>query len=302
VWLHHIISDLVTSQLLATELAQLWRGVPLPPPSGQMADYARHERDLVPSERDWTFWARTLADVDDELDVGYASEPAHLMVRPALPRLDEDVVDSLNRLASAGRTTFTAVLAAAVITNHAAAAQRAKVVIGLTISNRENPRWRTTVGCLADQLPLVVDVSGQPTFRDLLGRVRESLLDAYDHRLPLGRLRPLLRRVELPLFAVNLNFLPPPARRGTEPVADEQVRLPYGISKATQDPWWLGDASLAYRPRLDDGELAGEIEGDGRLHNPATVATFGERFTAVLAMVSRYPGRPIHALAKEALP
>jgi hypothetical protein len=174
------------------------------------------------------------------------------------------------------------------------------VVIGLTISNREHKRWRTTVGCLADQLPLVVDVSGQPTFRELLGRVRESLLDAYDHRLPLGRLRPLLHRVELPLFAVNLNFLPPPARPGPEPLADDQIRLPYGISKATPDPWWLGDASLAYRPRLHDGELAGEIEGDARLHNATTVATFGERFGALLAMVSRYPDRRIHALAKEA--
>jgi len=301
-WLHHAISDLVTSQVLAAEIAELWRGGELPPPSGQMAEYARYERGLEPTPEDWAFWSKTLADVDDELDVGYPAERSHLMLRPALPRLDPDVVTALQRLATAGRTTLTAVLAAAVVANHAVAARRPAVLIGLTISNREQPRWRTTVGCLADQIPLVVDVSGHPTFRELVGRVREALLDAYDHRLPLGRLRPLLRRPDLPLFAVNLNFLPPAVRRSSEPAPpDDPVRLPYGIAKSSPDPWWLGDASLAYRPRLDDGELAGEIEGDARQHDAATVAGFGERFIAVLAQAARYPDRPIQTLVREVL-
>ena len=300
VWLHHAISDLVTSQVLGAEIARLWRGESLPPPAGQMADYARYEHEIQPSAPDWEYWTRTLADVDDGLGVGYPTEPGHLMLRPALPRLDPDVVDSLQRLAASARTTFTAVLAAATIANHAPAAQRDKALIGLTISNRDHPQWRSTVGCLADQLPLVVDLSGSPTFRALVGRVRESLLDAYDHRLPLGLLRPLLPRSEAPVFAVNLNFLPPPVRRPQEPPSEQPIPLPYGIAKSRIDPWWLGDASLAYRPRIDDGELAGEIEGDARLHDAATVAGFGEQFCAVLTLAARYPDRPIQTLAREA--
>jgi hypothetical protein len=308
VWLHHVIADLVTSQVLGDELGRLWRGEALAPPSGQLAEYARHERGHTPTADQWAFWSKTLSGVDGHMGVGYPGGSPHLMVRPALPRLDPEVVAALGRLATAGRTTLTAVLAAAIVACHAAAATSDRALIGLTISNRDHPQWHTVVGCLADQLPLVVDLGGKPTFRELLGRVRESLLDAYEHRLPLGVLLPLLPRESSPVFAVNLNFLPPPARRAREALAPPSVRpeLPYGIAKSRHDAWWLGDASLAYRPRIDPsggsagvGVLAGEIEGDGHLHDPAAVKAYGERFCAVLAAVADHPDRPISGLVAE---
>jgi Condensation domain len=303
VWLHHAISDLVTSQVLSDDLGRLWRGEALRPPSGQMAEYARHERGLIPTTDQRAYWSKTLAGVDDRLGIGYPDDTAHLIVRPALPRLEPEAVAALAQLATGSRTTLTAVLATAVITCHTPAATADRVLIGLTISNRDNPQWHTAVGCLADQLPLVVDVSGGPTFRQLLGRVRESLLDAYEHRLPLGVLLPLLPRPESPVFAVNLNFLPPPARPAPHgrPLSAERLELPYGIVKSRPDAWWLGDASLAYRPRIDRGALVGEIEGDGHLHDTAVVTAFGERFCAVLGSVANDPDRPINALVVEAV-
>ena len=312
VWLHHLISDLVTSRVLSDELSRLWRGEALRAPSGQLAEYARYERDLRPTTEQWAFWRRTLAGVDDQIGVGSPDGTAHLMVRPALPRLDSSAVAALGQLATVSRTTLTAVLAAAVIACHAPAATADRMLIGLTISNRDQPRWHTVIGCVADQLPLVVDVSGAagsrassggPTFRQLLGRVRESLLDAYEHRLPLGVLLPLLPRRDSPVFAVNLNFLPPEARqvRAAGPQTDEQSALPYGIAKSRSDPWWLGDASLAYRPRIDLGVLAGEIEGDGHLHDGADVTGYGERYCAMLAAVADDPDRPINTLVTEAV-
>ena len=143
----------------------------------------------------------------------------HQLVRPALPRLAADVVDRLGWLAADHRTTVTTVLAAAVLAAHAGEAAGDTAVLGLTVSNRDHPQLRSTVGCLADQLPLVVDLGGRPTFGELVGRVREALLDAYDHRLPLGLLLPLLGRTGAPVFGVNLNFLPPPVRRRSEPGA-----------------------------------------------------------------------------------
>jgi hypothetical protein len=185
------------------------------------------------------------------------------------------------------------VLAAAVLAGHAGDATADRAGIGLTVSNRDHPRLRSTVGCLADQLPLVVDLGGRPTFGELVGRVREALLDAYDSRLPLGVLLPLLGRGDPPVFGVNLNFLPPPAREPLEPAPS----LPYGITKRRAEPWWLGDAGLAYRPRVDASGLAGEIEGDAHLQGAAEVGRRAERFCALLAAVAADPDLSVADLA-----
>ena len=293
VWLHHAISDLVSSHVLAEEVRELSRGGTLPAPGLQLADFAVQERAVRATARQWRYWTEALRSVDDRLGVRYPAGTAHQAIRPALPRLPTAVVDALGRLASAHRTTLTAVLGAAVVAVHAGEATSSRCVIGLTISNRHHPRLRSTVGCLADQLPLVVDIGGRSTFRQLLGRVREALLDAYDSRLPLGLLLPLLGRPAPPVFAVNLNFVPPPAgpARGQPPGA--VMDLPYGITKRRAEPWWLGDAALAYRPRIDAAGLGGEIEGDAHLQDAGEIQRRGERFCAVLAAAAGDPDREL---------
>jgi Condensation domain len=293
VWLHHAVSDLVSSHVLAEEVRELSRGGALPARGFQLADFAVQERAVRATAPQWLYWTETLRSVDDRLGVPYPAGTAHQAIRPALPRLPTAVVEALGRLAAAHRTTLTAVLAAAVVAAHAGEATSSRCVIGLTISNRHHPRLRSTVGCLADQLPLVVDIGGRPTFRELLGRVREALLDAYDARLPLGLLLPLLGRPAPPVLAVNLNFVPPPPGpvRGAQPGG--AMELPYGITKRRAEPWWLGDAALAYRPRIDAAGLAGEIEGDAYLQDAEEIQRRGERFCAVLAAAAGHPDREL---------
>lgn len=291
VWLHHAISDLVSSHVLAEEVRELSRGGVLPAAGLQLADFAVQERGVRATARQWRYWTEALRSVDDRLGVRYPDGTPHQAVRPALPRLPAAVVDALGRLAVAHRTTLTAVLAAAVVAAHAGEATSSRCVIGLTISNRHHPRLRSTVGCLADQIPLTVHIGGRPTFRDLLRRVREALLDAYDARLPLGLLVPLLGRPAPPVFAVNLNFLPPPPGPVRGPQPGRAMDLPYGLTKRRAEPWWLGDAALAYRPRIDEAGLAGEIEGDAHLQSAAEVERRGVRFCAVLAAAADDPDR-----------
>jgi hypothetical protein len=293
VWMHHAISDLASSSVLADEIRQLYAGARLAPVGFQMSDVAVRERAARADPEQQRYWAAALRSADDRLGLPVSAGDEHLAVRPALPRLSGDVVESLGMLAASRRTTLAAVLASAAIAMHARDAAGGRVAVGLTVSNRDLPQLRSTLGCVADQLPLVVDIEGAPTFGELLGRVREALLDAYDHRLPLGVLLPWLRRQKPPLFAVNVNFLPPP-RSSPGPAEAGQLRasapeLPYGIVKTRPDPWWLGDALLAYRPRVDQRGLAGEIEGDGAVHDAATVARYGRQFCALLARVARNP-------------
>ena len=294
VWLHHVISDLVSVQVLAGELGVLLRGAALAEPGRPMAEVAAAERSVRPTAWQFDYWAGVLGSADAWLGLPAPAGTPHRLVRPALPRLTADVVDRLGWLAADHRTTVTTVLAAAVLAAHAGGAVCDTCVLGLTVSNRDHPQLRSTVGCLADQLPLVVDLGGRPTFGELVGRVREALLDAYDHRLPLGLLLPLLGRTRSPVFGVNLNFLPPPVRRRSAPAPEPG--LPDGITKRRAEPWWLGDAALAYRPRIDAGGLTGEIEGDAHLQDPDEIRRQGERFCALLAAVSENPYLDVRSL------
>jgi len=292
-WLHHAISDLVSVQVLAGELGRLLRGSPLDPPGLSMAEVAATERAVRPTARQQAYWASVLDSADAWPGLPVPAGTPHQLVRPALPRLAADVVDRLGWLAADHRTTVTTVLAAAVLAAHAGEVTGETAVLGLTVSNRDHPQLRSTVGCLADQLPLVVDLGGRPTFGELGGRVREAVLDAYDHRLPLGLLLPLLGRTRTPVFGVNLNFLPPARRRSD--LAPEPG-FPCGITKRRPEPWWLGDAALAYRPRIDAGGLTGEIEGDAHLQDPEEIRRSGERFCALLAAVSENPYLDVRSL------
>lgn len=300
VWMHHVISDLVSGQVLADEISQLYGGAWLPRPGLQMGGYAIRERAAQANPVQERYWARALRAADDWLGLPGPAPGEHLAVRPALPLLTAGVTGSLSELATAHRATLTAVLAAAVTALHAGQAAGDRMVIGLTISNRDRPQHRQLIGCLADQLPVVVDIHGDPSFAELLIRVREAMLDAFEHRLPLGVLRPWLWRKQPPLFAVNLNFLPPgPAARAPAAGGLEagDLELPYGVVKTRPDPWWLGDAVLAYRPRISARGIGGEIEGDSRIHGAAAVAGFGERFGRLLTEAARDPRTRVSRLA-----
>lgn len=300
VWLHHVISDLVSCQNLAGEIRQACAGSPLPPVQVQLGEHAARERSARPDGAAAAYWAAALSTADSRLGLPLPAGGDHLAVRPPLPPLGWDVVEALGSLAAAHRTTLTAVLAAAVIALHAGQADSDRVVIGLTVSNRDRPQLRATVGCLADQLPLVVSAGGDPPFAELVHRVRGALLDAFEQRLPLGVLLRWLGRDRPPVFAVNLNFLPPrPRGPGAAAGADpDEVEFPYGVVKSRPDPWWLGDAVLAYRPRIGSQGLGGEIEGDRGVHAAAAVAGYGERFCRLLAAAARTPGARLSQLAR----
>lgn len=301
VWMHHAVTDLAATRVVVEEIKQLYTGVQPEPVRSQQCDYAVYERALRADAEQERYWKDALGSADDRIGLPVPDGTDHLAVRPALPLLPAEIVEPLGRLAASHRTTLTAVLATAVLATHADEADGGRMVLGLTMSNRDHPRFRSTVGCLTDQLPLVVDTAGSDlTFSQLLDRVRAAMLDAYDHRLPLGVLLPLLGRRRPPVFAINLNFLPLgpnlPAPAETWDVEVGDVEFPYGIVKRRPDPWWLGDAVLAYRPRLDGRGLGGEIEGDAGIHGLAAVTHYGARFGALLAGAAWNPELPVHTL------
>jgi amino acid adenylation domain-containing protein len=115
-----------------------------------------------------------------------------------------------------GATLYMTLLAAFSLLLHYYTGQD-DIIVGCPITHRERPGLEHIVGCFLNNLALRTDLSGDPTFLELLARVRQKTLEAYEHRdvsleqlleeLPQGRVR-----TRTPLFQVILNVLNAPLK------------------------------------------------------------------------------------------
>ena len=221
--MHHIVADLWSMSVVVDELLALYpalrdgRPSPLPPLPVQYVDWAAWQRrraDGPGAADDLRYWVDALRGVPLVLDLP-ADRP-----RPPVPTsrggsvpfvLPADVADALRALGHAeGATPFMVVLAAfgALL---ARVSGQERFAVGTPIANRTRPEVERLVGFFVNTLALPVDVSGSPTFRELLARARATSLGAFAHQdLPFERLveelappRDLSRP---PVFQVSLVF------------------------------------------------------------------------------------------------
>ncbi|HET6859631.1 MAG TPA: condensation domain-containing protein [Streptomyces sp.] len=189
---HHIALDGGSLETVADELEQLYAAAVaggahgLPPHPPQYADVARREHaaaDRLGQGLD--HWARTLAGATPPRLPRPAATPADSAARPAATRtapLGEEVLPALRAVGQAHRATlFTVQLAAAFAALHRLTGED-DLVIGCAATHREGQAMRGLVGLCVNTLPVRVDASGDPGFGTLLGRVREALLEAQQHR------------------------------------------------------------------------------------------------------------------------
>jgi len=106
-----------------------------------------------------------------------------------LPHLSPVLSEALRALARGeGATLFMAVLAAVAALLHRLSGQE-KLILGANNANRNRPEIEAVLGPFLTQVPFPIDLTGDPTFRELLARVRRSALGAYAHQdLPFGKL------------------------------------------------------------------------------------------------------------------
>ncbi|MFL6139717.1 MAG: amino acid adenylation domain-containing protein [Frankiaceae bacterium] len=87
------------------------------------------------------------------------------------------------------------------------------IVVGLPVAGRERPELQPLLGMFVNMLVLRIDVSGDPSFLELVRRVRQALLDAWEHQdMPFQKLvEALAPRREPgvpPLYQITFNYLP----------------------------------------------------------------------------------------------
>ncbi|HEX6747843.1 MAG TPA: amino acid adenylation domain-containing protein [Longimicrobium sp.] len=222
--LHHAIGDGWSLGVLLEELSALYgafsRGEPspLPEPALQYADYAAWQRERLSAaalERQLSYWRRALDGAPALLELSAdRPRPPVESHRGAVEhlRVSSDLMAEVNALARReGATLFMVLLAALDVVLGRLAGQE-DVVVGAPIAGRTRAETERMVGLFLNSLALRTDLSGNPSFRELLGRVRETTLAAYTHQdLPFERVleevRPERSLAHAPVFQVMLNLI-----------------------------------------------------------------------------------------------
>jgi amino acid adenylation domain-containing protein len=191
--LHHIAGDQWSIGVLGRELALLYNGISrdarpaLDPLPISYRDYAVWQRDaaFAPEvERQLVYWRQQLADLP-VLDLPTdRPRPTLRSLRGAfhMVPLSDALLSGLARLGhEAGSTLFMTMLAAFASLLHRLTGQ-ADIPIGVPVANRTQSATERLVGTFVNTLVLRIDLSDDPSFRELLLRVRETALDAFAHQ------------------------------------------------------------------------------------------------------------------------
>ncbi|MDQ3175168.1 MAG: condensation domain-containing protein, partial [Acidobacteriota bacterium] len=192
--MHHIVSDGWSMGVLFRELGTLYQAFstgkpsPLPELPIQYADYAVWQREWLAGERleqQLSYWKEQLSGAPPILNLpADHPRPVAQSYRGASQpvQLSKEVTERLKALTrQEGATLFVTMLAAFQTLLMRYSGQE-DVVVGSPIANRNRAETEGLIGFFVNTLVLRGDLSRNPTFRQLLGRVKEVALEAYAHQ------------------------------------------------------------------------------------------------------------------------
>ena len=313
---HHIASDGWSMDVLMRDVARAydtrragrpprWPALPV-----QYADYALWQRQLLGGDHDpdstasrqASYWASALAGLPEQLELPYdRARPADPTYRGAAVslHLDAGLHRRLLGLARDHQVTLFMVMQAALAALLTRSGAGTDIPIGAPVAGRTDEAVGDLVGFFVNTLVLRVDVAEDPSFAQLLDRVRDTDLAAYAHSdLPFERvvelLNPARSAARHPLFQVML-------------VSDDDAgvgawQLPGLTADAMPLPREAAtfDLTLSYRQHYHpDGTPAGvrATVGYARdLFDHRTVQALAARLTRLLRQAASHPHHPVTAL------
>jgi amino acid adenylation domain-containing protein len=308
---HHIGSDGWSAGLLGAELPALYgafragRPSPLPEPPLQYGDYALWQRRWLTGEAlagELAWWRRHLGGAPTVLELP-TDHPRPAVASPrggleplALPRELRQELERLGR--SAGTTLFMTMLAgfALLLSRYA---DQPELLVGSPVAGRSRRELEGLIGLFVNTLALRVSLGGEstarpaaePSFRELLGRVREETLASLAHQdLPFERLvEALAPERELdrnPLFQVMLTVQEAAPEMTAPGLTFRRVELEGGTAKF--------DLSLEIWPEGDG--LGGGIEYRRDLFETATIRRLASHLETLLGAAAADAGAPVSTL------
>ncbi|WP_410581902.1 non-ribosomal peptide synthase/polyketide synthase [Amycolatopsis sp. lyj-108] len=295
---HHIVTDGWSMGVLTGELAELYnagvRGerAVLPPQPVQYADFAAWQRkrlsDDVLAER-LTYWQHRLGGLAPlELPTD-RPRPATRSTEGAVREfsLPRETAARLAELARSCETTlFTTVLAACKVLFARYAGQE-DVAVGTVVQGRDRPELQRVVGFFVNTVVLRSTVDLSRSFRELLGGVRETVLDAFSHDdVPFERLVDAVHAdrdpSRNPLFDVMVLLH---SASGAKPSFDGLATEDVGVARKSSN----FDLTVEFEER--DGALAGLVEYSTALFDADTIDRLIAHLAVLLDAVTARPDR-----------
>ncbi|MGK5545509.1 amino acid adenylation domain-containing protein [Streptomyces sp. URMC 127] len=309
---HHIAADGWSLAPLARDLGEAYaarcrdRAPDLPPLPVQYADYTLWQHDVLGSEddpdsllsRQLAYWRGALDGLPGQLALptdrprpataSYRGDSVAFRIAPELHR-------ALLGLARDHQVSLFMVLQAAVAALLTRLGAGTDIPLGSPVAGRTDEALDDLVGFFVNTLVLRTDTSGNPSFRELLGRVRETDLAAYAHQdVPFERLVELLNPdrslARHPLFQVMLAFQNTPEAAPALPGLDCAIEpVEAGVAKLDLT------VSIRESPAQDGtpGGLEGSLDYRTDLFDRSTAETMVTRLRLLLEAVTADPGQPL---------
>ncbi|MFE5241288.1 MULTISPECIES: condensation domain-containing protein [unclassified Streptomyces] len=304
---HHIVCDGWSVQVMFQEVGDLYSGfvaeqpVELPPLRAQFAQYAQEQRrQLAGPRRDAlvSYWKRQLAGAPGTLELRTdrprPAEASYRGDRHLFPVPDE-LYEKLKEFSRKSRASLFMTCLAGFDVLLARASGQYDILVGTPVGNRDRAEWGPVVGYFADTLVMRARLEDDPTFQELLNRVRTTTLQGFVHRgLPfrslVEELTPERRPDRNPFFQVMfiLQNIPPRPR---------QTELP-GLTMTRLDD--VRKTSI-FDLRLDlfefGGALHAQLEYSTDLFDRSTAERLADQYVQLLADVCAHPDRRVSALS-----
>jgi amino acid adenylation domain-containing protein len=294
---HHIICDGWSLSLFIREMSMLYdsyrQGIAprLAELSVQYADFAFWQRQVLQGEvldGLLSYWTRQLSGAPEviNLPADYPRPKDQTFKGGAIfSHRSPELLAALNSLSKTEGVTLFMTLLAAFYTQLYHNTGQEDLVVGTDVANRNHVEVENLMGFFINNLVLRADLSGNPTFRELLGQVRKTALEAYAHQdLPFATLVKALRikrtLSHTPLFQVLFVLQNnPPKEYKSSSLQIEHVEAEYSASKF----------DLAYFATEGADGLNETWCYSTELFHPATLTRMSNRFQTLLENIVKEP-------------
>ena len=296
--MHHIVSDGWSQGVLKMELGALYdarlnarRVTPLPELSIQYADFAQWQRGWLNGDeldRQISYWRQHLTGAPPSLDLPLDGPRPSLMNYQGSAfvfDLPTELSESLAALSRREGVTLFMTLLAGFKALLARYTEQSDIIVGTPVANRNREELESLIGFFVNTLALRTDLSGDPTFRELLHRVREVSLGAYAHQdlpfeLLVEELQPVRDLSRNPLFQIAFDLQSAPS-----PVLE--------LTGLTLHPHELASENTRFDLELhltstSEG-ITGALVYSTNLFLESTVRQFAERYRMLLQEVVADP-------------
>jgi amino acid adenylation domain-containing protein len=294
--LHHISTDGWSVAILVRELLACYQGIELPPPPIQYADFATWQRGRIDGQerqRLLAYWTTRLGGLPTlEMPTDRPRPATRTWAGASLlhtyPSALRERVEALAR--TYGVTPMTLWLAGfqALLWRYTG---QDDIVLGSVFSGRTRPELESLIGFFANTLVLRTDLGGDPSFRELVERTRDTLLGAHEHQdVPFDKvvdaLRPERDPTRNPLFQVCLVYQGA-ATAAPGPIRTELVPVTLGTSRF--------DLAI-YQGVAASGEFSIGIEYSTELFEPARIRRLVAHYERLMTAVAADPERRLSSI------